>query len=71
MTAREQGQPDEFAEGVNAGQRWTVVRYGTLIVAVIGGRDDDVQHATEAEASREFAELVAAWSTGPVGDATV
>ena len=69
MTAREQGQPDDYASGVNgAGEAWSVARYGTLIVAVMAGRDDDVQHATEAKACREFAELVAAWSTGS-GDA--
>lgn len=50
---------DEFASGISEGEfPFTVARYGTLVVTVVGSSSDDDQFADEETASREFAEIV-------------
>jgi hypothetical protein len=48
-------KPDEFATGMDSnGSPFTVARYGTTIVTVVDGGEDDTQFGDEPEAHAEF-----------------
>jgi len=53
--------PDQFASGVTSGgERWSVARFGALVVTTVSGASDDELWPDARAARREFADRVAA-----------
>jgi hypothetical protein len=52
--------PDQYATGITSdGERWSVARFGALLVTSVEGDADDKQWPDELTASREFADRAA------------